>query len=155
MSKEFGLKNNNFAFIKSYIAYLWPYVIVFVAIVLQLLQINFKYKYEGIILLLSAALVLIIVTGFYLFNKFKDIRYIVSQDSILVFDHNRGEVFDYSFSELKNVKFPRVKDIKKLGKQYFYLKFKNKKKLVFTSVLPYFTEIRDYLMSILKEKGYL
>jgi len=154
-SKEFSLESNIFNFIKSYVTHSWPYFLAFIAVVIQISQIDFKYRTEALILLFSGAVIFIILMGIYLFNKYKNIRYIISSDLIQVLDHYRGKVTDYPFSDLEDIKFPKGKDIKKMGKQSFYLQFKNKKKLMFSSILPYYVEIRDYLAKILKEKGYL
>ncbi|MFO7891329.1 MAG: hypothetical protein R6V04_13440 [bacterium] len=154
-TKEFSLKNNIFDFIKSYFTYLWPYLLIFIAVIVQILQFDFTYKMEAAILLFSIILLLIVGIGIFFFKKFKNIRYIISPDLIQVFDYSRGKVTDYPFSDLEDVKFPKTKDMKKMGKQYFYLKFKHKKKLVFTSILPYYVEIRDFLTEIVKKKGYL
>ena len=154
-TREFSLKSSILNFIRSYFTYLWPYLLVVIAVIIQISQINFKYKLEASVLLCLGILILIIALGIFFFNKFKNIRYIISTDLIQVLDQSRGKVTDYPFSDLENVKFPQEKDLKKIGKQYFYLKFKFKKKLVFTSILPYYREIRDYLRKILKEKGHL
>jgi len=154
-SKEFRLESNIFVFIKSYFTHLWPYLLAFIAVVIQIAQIDFKYRIEVMVLLISGAFIFVIFLGVYFFNRYKNIRYVISPDLIQVLDHSRGKVTDYPFSDLEDVKFPQGKDIKKIGKQSFYLKFKHKKKLVFTSILPYYVEIRDFLAEILKEKGHL
>lgn len=154
-TKEFSIKESVFEFIKSYFSYLWPYLLVFIAVIIQISQFDFKYKMEAAMLLFSMILLSVIGMGIFFFKKFKNIRYVVSPDLIQVYDYNRGKVTDYPFSDLEDVKFPKTKDMKKMGKQYFYLKFKDKKKLVFTSILPYYAEIRDFLTEIVKVKGYL
>jgi hypothetical protein len=153
-TKEFSFSSNTFDFIKSYSKYVGPYLLVIIALFIQFLQIGFRYKLEAALLLVSGSVVFIILAGIYLYHKYKNIKYIVSPDLIQVFDHTRGKVIDYLFSDLEEVKFPGIKDKKKMGKQSFYLKFKHKKKLVFSSILPYYGEIRDFMAEILEEKGY-
>lgn len=149
MNRSFSMDNKKNAFIRSYLKSLTPYALVAVTVTVQLLSKKDIFRLEaaaGIVLLLLAAVVFIGITQY---RKYTNLRYIISERSIQVFDRNKGSVDTFLFSELEDVKLPDTTDGKKKGRQTIRLTFRFKRKLVFSSMLPYFSDLHRYLQEVL------
>ncbi|MBN2416512.1 hypothetical protein JXO52_11760 [bacterium] len=154
MNRSFSMDDKKTDFVRSYAASLTPYLIVAGTMVFQILSSRFTYKIEaaaGIVILILAAAAVVGVTQY---RKYSNLRYIISERSIQVFDRNKGRVETLLFSELLDVKLPDTTDGKKKGRQTIRLTFHFKRKLVFSSMLPYFADLHRYLQQMLSLSPY-
>ena len=91
------------------------------------------------------------------FIKGKDKKIVFENDNLKVVTKNKTEL--YNLTQLEKIYRPSDKDIKQTGIDYFYIKFANRKKIIFSNQEPYYIELRSYVknyfLSEIEYKKYL
>ncbi len=154
MERVFRFQGSFMIFLKGYFQYAAPYSMIGFTIAFQLFNMkNIKHNYYYTVGIAVLTIIVILFYGWLEYRKYINTLYIVSSGSIQIFDHLKNRAVNYPYNELESVRFPAQKESGKSGRQSFKLFFSEDRTLVFTSVLPFYEDIRNEIREKLIQYG--